>query len=731
MKSIQKRIYSVLPRVAGTASSTPASSSTQPSPISASSGPSPPRVRSNSLSSSSRPFHTASSGISPLAYFDTPPPPSSRPSIPSPSRLPVEAKPTEIEGPPHAPQGQSSQANGVSHPPLSLALTQPQSNAGHALVNNSHGPPSHHSLLTYSLTSAPNLHPADLPTGHGHQSQMQAKKHKPRYQLYVGAYGIPKKCAAPGISAGRRRGIPTRSQSTDEDMGLAVQVGEDAYFVRDNAMGVADGVGGWSKGKAKEIPLRSAGASSQPTPSALFARRLMHYCSAEVDTLSGKTTLSPPPSPLLQPPSQPHFAFSYPKPRTPSPILVSHASPWHWSDACTSPALFSTQLISSSLPSSFTFMHPSHLKPKEEDISALEQDLEDTLEELSEGIDVLQILEKAYDHTLKAHVVPAPESPPDSSRSPSPPISKGSRCVDRAACNPIDISCATIPVKPMSTKVPEDGGPDIKREMVPLMSGSSTALLAVLDHVPRKRLEQIGGENAGSGIPSISTTTLEAKDGYDAVIKIAHVGDCMGMLVRGEEIAWRSEEMWWNFNTPVQLGPSTPTTPRSSAHVFTLPVRADDILILATDGLSDNLWDEDVLDEVVRFRRSFLGGDSLSPCATHSEGQIGITGPPTASPLTAAERVLRRRTLAGMLSEALCSRARRVSERKYRDSQQKRNHVASEQAPPVDLEEDEVPFARRAREVGKVFRGGKNDDISVIVAVISPAADLAEEAKSA
>lgn len=56
----------------------------------------------------------------------------------------------------------------------------------------------------------------------------------------------------------------------------------------------------------------------------------------------------------------------------------------------------------------------------------------------------------------------------------------------------------------------------------------------------------------------------------------------------------------------------------------------------------------------------------------------------------------------------------------------------------IDIKEDEVPFARRAREVGKVFRGGKRDgvftfffcalsscahfciDISVLVAVISP-----------
>jgi serine/threonine protein phosphatase PrpC len=62
------------------------------------------------------------------------------------------------------------------------------------------------------------------------------------------------------------------------------------------------------------------------------------------------------------------------------------------------------------------------------------------------------------------------------------------------------------------------------------------------------------------------------------------------------------------FNTTIQLGPSTQSTvtPRNSAMVITIPVKGDDILILASDGLSDNLWDEDVLDEVVRFKKSFL-----------------------------------------------------------------------------------------------------------------------------
>src|SRR5436190_18541751 len=107
----------------------------------------------------------------------------------------------------------------------------------------------------------------------------------------------------------------------------------------------------------------------------------------------------------------------------------------------------------------------------------------------------------------------------------------------------------------------------------------------------------------------------------------------------------------YQFNTPVQLGPSSSARPQD-AKVFTLPVLADDILILASDGMSDNLWDEDVLDEVVRFRRSFLGppvpsslnGD-IPPATLGSDKAL-----PSSTGRNASERLLRRRTLAGMLS---------------------------------------------------------------------------------
>lgn len=113
----------------------------------------------------------------------------------------------------------------------------------------------------------------------------------------------------------------------------------------------------------------------------------------------------------------------------------------------------------------------------------------DAIEDLAEGLDALLILERAYERALKSHVT-APSAQ------------------------------ASTPSLPAPSK-PE-----------PLLIGSSTALLAVLD-------------SAGSHIPTPEVSVVADGQAHDAVIRIAHLGDCMGMLVRGADIIWRSEEMWW------------------------------------------------------------------------------------------------------------------------------------------------------------------------------------------
>ncbi|KAI6108674.1 phosphatase 2C-like domain-containing protein [Pisolithus croceorrhizus] len=581
MKTFQKRFCTALPRA----------SPSSPSSLS--------RVRSNSAPSA-RSLYTANASSGPLAFFDSPPPPppSSRPGNPhalSTSRLPIKAE-GEGSSSQHTQSSPNSHGQTSSQPPFSLALTSPQANASPPHVSVAYQTAGLFPYSSFAPVPFYNVHVSDRS-----DSRKHVKRPRVRYHLDVGAYGIPKRTNKHVTSRkdDHSNHSPFQGRGPQaEDLSLAVQVGEDAYFVRENAMGVADGVGGWSRPKG------------DPTPSALFARRLMHHCSAE--TLHAEKT-----------------ATSHR--RTASPSRSPSLTRGQWSA----------------------------------DPDQLNDELEDSLEDLEDGLDVLMILEHAYEKTLKAHVVTEPAE-----TSSSPPLAEAG--TPSLATIPEDddviaIAESTAHEKPPALQPPEIPIPSIPKT-VPLMTGSSTALVAVLQHSQRTSPQNVSPPKPMLFSSPASTTA------FDAVLKIAHLGDCMGMLVRDEQIAWRSEEMWWKFNTPVQLGPRSSARPRD-AQIVELPVQADDILILASDGLSDNLWDSEVLDEVVRFKRS---------------------------------------TLAGMLERSVDARGRVMSQRG--------GERASLMTDGGEVE-DEVPFARRAREQGKSFKGGKIDDISVLVAVISPAQD--------
>jgi len=235
MKTIQKRFYTALPRVVPHPPSSPTSSIS--------------RVRSNSAPSA-RSLYTASSSSGPHPFFDSPspPPPSSRPGNPhlSTSRLPTKA---EGEGS----TSQHSQSSPHGHgqtsgqPPFSLALTSPQTNTSPPHISVAHQTASFFPYSSFAPLPFYNVQVSDHSDSHKH-----TKRPRMRYHLDVGAYGIPKRAnkhAKSGMdkysnaTLFHSRGPPT------EDLNLAVQVGEDAYFVRENAMGVADGVGGWSRAR--------------------------------------------------------------------------------------------------------------------------------------------------------------------------------------------------------------------------------------------------------------------------------------------------------------------------------------------------------------------------------------------------------------------------------------------------------------------------------------------------
>jgi protein phosphatase PTC7 len=107
-------------------------------------------------------------------------------------------------------------------------------------------------------------------------------------------------------------------------------------------------------------------------------------------------------------------------------------------------------------------------------------------------------------------------------------------------------------------------------------------------------------------------------------------------------------------------------------------VQENDIVILSTDGMTDNLWDEDVIQQVIRFTSTV----PLSPSVPSTL--------PKKQPLSSIRTAL----LPITLSHALCTKARSVAEN----------------GPPItDGEPPEIPFGRRAKEAGHSFVGGKQD----------------------
>ncbi|KAI8577426.1 hypothetical protein K450DRAFT_252361 [Umbelopsis ramanniana AG] len=154
-------------------------------------------------------------------------------------------------------------------------------------------------------------------------------------------------------------------------------------------------------------------------------------------------------------------------------------------------------------------------------------------------------------------------------------------------------------------------------------------------------------------------------------LKIANLGDCGLSIIRHNNFVFRTEEQQHSFNFPYQLGTGSFDSPQD-AQQFTVKVEKGDIIILASDGLFDNLFDDDILDIVC---------EQVSP---KLEGVL-TTGPdfPEIDPQA--------------ISDALALRAKRVSE---------------------DNDNGSSPFQTRAMKEGMYYQGGKADDISVLVAII-------------
>ncbi|KAF9413301.1 hypothetical protein BGZ94_000777 [Podila epigama] len=113
----------------------------------------------------------------------------------------------------------------------------------------------------------------------------------------------------------------------------------------------------------------------------------------------------------------------------------------------------------------------------------------------------------------------------------------------------------------------------------------------------QKSYEQSARDAKREGLIGSSTACLAIL--RDNELRIANLGDCGVSIIRRNEFIFRTEEQQHSFNYPYQLGTGSTDSP-TDAQVFTVKVESGDIIVMGTDGIFDNLFDEDILEEVVR-----------------------------------------------------------------------------------------------------------------------------------
>ncbi|USW54873.1 Putative PPM-type phosphatase domain, protein phosphatase 2C [Septoria linicola] len=158
------------------------------------------------------------------------------------------------------------------------------------------------------------------------------------------------------------------------------------------------------------------------------------------------------------------------------------------------------------------------------------------------------------------------------------------------------------------------------------------------------------------------------------VLYVTQLGDCRIMVVRPQDkepdVIFSTQEQWHYFDCPRQLGTNSPDTPEGNAVLDKVDIEEKDIILAMSDGVTDNLWEEEIADYAVGALQTWK-----EKYAEEVDGSVA-----EAMKYVAQEIVLS---------------ARKIAEDPFAAS----------------------PFMEKAVEEGLAIEGGKLDDISVVAAV--------------
>ncbi len=216
-------------------------------------------------------------------------------------------------------------------------------------------------------------------------------------------------------------------------------------------------------------------------------------------------------------------------------------------------------------------------------------------------------------------------------------------------------------------------------------------------------------QESKSQVVGSSTACVLMLNHSDAKIYTANMGDSGFLVVRGGKVVHRSQEQQHFFNTPFQL--SLPPSELAADVLADQPEAADnyefkvedgDVIMLATDGIFDNMPDSLLVDEISekvpkpRVRWPASGGRQSSYSSDSDSSSMSSSS--STSSLDSADDPGHAELAAGLQQ---CANSIALIARKLSQDP----HFLS-------------PFSQNARANGFSMSGGKEDDITVLLAAV-------------
>ncbi|CAD7923905.1 unnamed protein product [Amoebophrya sp. A120] len=226
------------------------------------------------------------------------------------------------------------------------------------------------------------------------------------------------------------------------------------------------------------------------------------------------------------------------------------------------------------------------------------------------------------------------------------------------------------------------------------------------------------------GSATVCLVTLQKDD----TVIVTNVGDSAAIIVRPSErrILFKSEEQVHDFNFPKQLGMHSDDMPEHG-DVHSVKVQEGDLILCATDGIFDNLFDEDILERLCGPATGADEADAMSTASTTSTSTPSEEGAASSKASTGSTTSSEQEAATPASSE---NSASSTTEQTAISNLEQRAQDIVKAAFVLSLDPHyNSPFASREKEwleklpaalrpKGKGYEGGKPDDISAVLVEI-------------